>query len=210
MSRVAQDLKHGSLGRRIGIPAEASAGRIEVVLEASGGLDVRLRDGDVPLAGVSVRMTTGGGTTLSEVLQTNSEGACRFEALGEGNVRLACHRSDCWPVVVEHAIRSDGGGPLDVDMRRLGDLEAVVTNRDGLPVAALALELRSLDVEADVSTWLAEERIRAPAGLTTDRLGRLVLEGLPRGTYAWGVAGQTMGSFEVPAGKARVALVLAE
>jgi hypothetical protein len=207
---VLLDLKHGALGRRIGIPAEASAGRIEVVLEAQGGLDVRVRDGDLPLAGVSVRMTTGGGTTLSEVLQTNSEGACRFEALGEGNVRLACHRSDCWPAVLEHAIGSEGGCSLDVDMRRLGDLEVVVTNRDALPVAALALELRSLEFDADVAAWLAAERIRAPAGLTTDGLGRLVLEGLPRGTYAWGLAGKTMGTFEVPAGKARVALVFSE
>jgi hypothetical protein len=100
------------------------------------------------------------------------------------------------------------GAPLEVDMRRLGDVEAVLTNRDGLPVAALALDLRSLEFDADLAAWIAEERIRAPSGLTTDRLGRLVLEGLPRGAYSWGVAGRTMGTFEVLAGETGVTLAL--
>jgi hypothetical protein len=199
---VLLDVSHGVAGRRVGVPIDASTDIVEFVLEAKGGLGLRVRDGDQPLAGVTVRMETAGGTTISEVLQTNSDGACRFEAVGAGSVRLALSRSDCWPVLVERVLGESEEGVIDVSMRLLGDIELTLRNRDGLAVAGRELALRSIEFDFDVARWLAQDRIRAPTGLHTDSLGRLVLEGLPRGAYSWALAGaaEPSGTFEVAPG----------
>lgn len=200
--RVLVDVSHGVAGRRMGVPIDASPDEIEIVLEAEGGLELRVRDADLPLAGVSVRMETAGGTTLSEVLQTNSEGVCRFEGMGGGTVRLACHRSDCWPAVVEHGVGGVGVEVVDVQMRRLGDVELTLRSQEGLAVPGQALRLRSLEFDQDVSRWLEEGRIRSLPGLATNGLGQVRIEGLPRGLFTCSLEGaeSPLGAFEVRPG----------
>lgn len=207
---VLVDVKHGAAGRRMGVPIDLDDDEIEFVLQAQGPLEVRLLDGDLPLAGVSVRMETSSGTTLSEVVHTNADGRCRFESVGAGSVRLAGHRPDCWPVVVERSIAEGEAAVVEAQMRRLGDVELTVRNADGLPVTGFELRLQSVEFETDVAAWLEKGLVRAPGGLVTDGLGRVELEGLPNGTYAWGPAGDSaaFGTFQVAPGGSSLVLHL--
>ena len=201
---VLADINHGIAGRRQGIPLDASVREHELVLEAKGSLELRLVDGDEPLASVAARIQTSGGVTLSEALQTDAAGLVRFEPVGEGTYRIGLRRTDCWPTFVEKRLGADDRAHLDVQMRRLADLELTVFDRAGLPVSGMEIGLRSIEFGAEVDAWLREETVRAPNGLTTDSRGVLRVEALPRGDYAWSasVEGELLtGTFELVAAR---------
>jgi len=182
------DVAHGIAGKCFGVPVDPSVGELEFVLEAKGALELKLVDGDLPLSGVAARIETSGGVTLSDARQTDDQGVVRFEPLGEGSYHLACRRGDCWPALVDRSLAADERALVSVQMRRLGDLELTVFNREGLPVSDLELDLRSKEFDVPVEAWLKDERVQGPAALTTDALGKLRLQGLPHGTYTWSVS----------------------
>lgn len=196
------DVNHGIAGRRQGVPIDASIREHEIVLAAEGSLEIRVVDGDEPLATVAARIETTGGVTLSEAFQTDAAGLVRFDAVGEGAYRIGLRRPDCWPTFAEQQLGAEEKAHLDVQMRRLADLELTLLDERGLPVSGAEVELASAEFAADVDAWLKEERVRAPNGLTTDLRGVLRIEGLPRGGYEWSVTveGQLLsGTFELAA-----------
>jgi hypothetical protein len=178
---------HATAGTRFDVPIEASAKELELVLAASGSLELRLLDGDLPLAGVSTRIETAGGVRLADPRDTGSDGVVRHELLGAGHYRLGCRRADCWPTTVERVLEADEHASLTVQMRRLADLHLAFVNKDGLPVSGLDVTLRSIEFDAPVSSWITEGLVQSSGGLTTDRDGRVSVERLPRGAYAWSV-----------------------
>ncbi len=197
---VLLDVHHGIAGRRQGIAIDGAVREHEIVLEAEGSLVIRVVDGDEPLATVSARIETAGGVTLSEALQSDAQGIVRFEPLGEGTLRIGFRRADCWPAVLERALAADEKAEVDAQMRRLADLELTVLDPNGVLVSGVEVALSSLEFGADVASWVREERVRAPQGLTTDVRGVLRIEGLPRGAYSWSVSGADQafsGSFEL-------------
>jgi hypothetical protein len=191
--RLLMDVQHGVLGRSFGVPIDASAKELEFVLEATGSLELDLLDGDVPLAGVLTRIQTTAGVTLGDARQTDDQGRVRYDSLGEGSYHLACHRDDCWPTTVNEELAPGEHARVRVQMRRLADLEFTLLSAEGLPIADVPVEFESLEFELPIDAWLAQERIRAPGGLTTDGRGKVRVEGLPRGTYSWSLT-----AFEQP------------
>jgi hypothetical protein len=178
---------HQILGTRYGIPIEASAKELELVLEASGSLQLVLADGTEPLAGVATRIETSAGVTLADARETDGAGVVRYELLGEGQYRLSCRRADCWPTFVEEQLDAGEHATVPVQMRRLADLELTVLTRDGLPVSDLEVELRSGEFDTSVASWLADGLVESSGGLTTDVHGQVRIERLPRGPYEWSV-----------------------
>jgi hypothetical protein len=206
------DVTHDVAGRRFGVPIDASVDELEIVLEASGSLELGLVDGSVPLVAVVTSIETTAGISLSEARQTDDQGRVRYEALGEGNYHLACRRADCWPAFVDEELAPGEQARVQVQMRRLADLEFRLLSADGLPVAGMPVELTSMEFDLPVEAWLEEEKVRASRGLTTDHEGAIHVEGLPRGEYSWSsnVDGTTLtGSFELaPAQMNRVMATL--
>lgn len=198
------DVSHGIAGQRQGIPVDASLREHEIVLDARGSLELRLVDGELPLASVAARIVTAGGVTLSEAMQTDAQGIVRFQPLGEGTYRIAFQRADCWPATIERALATGEQARIDVQMRQVADLELTLFDRDGIPVSGAEIGLTSIEFESTVEAWLGAETVRAPKGLRTDSLGVLRVEGLPRGTYAWSVpVGEELarGTFELLPGE---------
>ncbi len=197
------DVNHGIAGQRHGIPVDASIREHELVLDARGSLELRLVDGEQPLAAVAARIVTAGGVTLTEAVQTDAQGLVRFKPLGEGAYRIAFLRGDCWPAVVERTLAPAEHAHLDVQMRRLAELELTLFDRQGLPVSGAEVELSSIEFGCTVAAWLREEKVRAPNGSSTDSGGVLRVGGLPRGAYAWSVTvGDQLvrGTFELQPG----------
>jgi hypothetical protein len=204
------DLKHGIVGRCFGIPIDASQDEIEVTLAANGFLELALRDGDESLRDVVVRLETNGGVVLSESRSTDEAGRVRFEPMGEGAYHLSCQRAGCWTVFVDRALGPDEHATLDVQMRRLADLQLTVRNGDGLPVTGVEIELRSEEFDVQVSDWLAADKVRSEGSLRSDLKGEIHLQGLPRGPYTWRVrAGEEefSGSFELEPAKLNTVIV---
>ncbi|NOT30568.1 MAG: carboxypeptidase regulatory-like domain-containing protein [Planctomycetes bacterium] len=196
------DVQHGIAGRRQGIPVDASVKEHEIVLAAEGSLEIRVADGAEPLSAVAARIETSGGVTLSDALQADAAGLVSFEALGEGTYRIGLQRSDCWPTIVEKQLGAGEQARLEVQMRRLADLELTLLDESGLLVSGAEVALASAEFAADIDTWLKEERVRAPNGLTTDVRGVIRIESLPRGVYTWSVSFEDKplsGTFELAA-----------
>jgi len=198
------DIEHGSAGKRLGIPIEASAKEIEVVLQARGAIELVLVDGEAPLANVSAQIETSGGVRLGDTKITGAAGEVAFPQLGEGSYHIACRRADCWPVRVDEDLAPDETARREVQMRRLAELEITVLEETGLPVSGVELELESNEFDVQVASWIAAGSVRAPAGLVSDAHGKIRLEGLPRGPYSWsltlGDRGQS-GTLEITPGE---------
>lgn len=209
---LLMDVQHAVVGSSFGIPVDASTKELEYVFEAVGSLELELVDGDVPLAGALTRIQTKAGLTLGDARQTDDQGRVSYVSLGEGNYHFACHRADCWPTSVSEELAPGEQARVRVQMRRLADLEFTLLTTDGLPVSGAEVEIRSLEFDVPVATWIEAERVRAPGGLATDTRGTVRVEGLPRGAYAWALtaAGQELGgSFELePAQTNRVSALL--
>ncbi len=197
---LLMDVQHGVLGRHFGVPMAASMEELEFVLEASGKLELEIVDGAETLAGVATRIETTAGLTLGDARQTDDQGRVRYESLGAGNYHLACRRSDCWPAFVDEDLAPDEHALVQVQMRRLADLDFSLLSADGLPVSGMSVEFTSTEFGLPIDTWIQEERVRAPGGLTTNNEGSIRVEGLPRGEYTWSliVEGEPLtGSFDL-------------
>jgi hypothetical protein len=143
---------------------------------------------------------------LSEVRQTDEDGLVRFEALGQGSYYLACRRADCWPKTVEVELQAEHSTRLDVQMRRLADLELTVFAQNGLPATGVDVELTSVEFGSVVQDWLTQQRVRGE-GLRTDSHGKILIQGMPRGPYTWSIPaaeGPPSGTIELLPAKTNV------
>lgn len=175
-------LRHGSMGSQLGIPVDASSGRVKLVLDARARIELVVQDGDTRLEGVSCSLLDAGNPAILGGL-TDADGRLTIRDLGEGDYLLDASKSDCWPVQVEARARATPG-LLCVQVRRVGDLDLQIVAAGGLPVSGLPVELTSLEFGTSVSTWIEEKRVSA-SGLVTDLSGRIRVEGLPNGSYGW-------------------------
>jgi hypothetical protein len=187
------------IGLRFGIPFDGRDPEQKLVLEASCALELYAHDAGTPLPGVDLRLETKGGTALTRNHTTGDDGMVRLDALGSGHYRIVGRRSDIWTSVVERTLSGKEVVRVEIELRRLGDLQLQVHGTEGERLKHVAVSLECIDLGASVEDWIASGRVEGPQGLVTDGEGALVVERLPRGRYAWEVGGQT-GSFVLEAG----------
>jgi hypothetical protein len=201
---VLADVTHELAGWRFGVALDGTQREHEIVLDGSGALTLRLRDGDEPLADVVTRIETPDGTLLTLPRPTAADGTIRYARLSAGDYRIVCRRTDCWTTVVEARLADGEQAERAVAMPRLGDLELTVLAATGLPVRDAEPTLASVELEASVADWIADGRVQGDAALRTGVAGKLTLAGLPRGTYAWRIEtpdGPIAGSLELRPGE---------
>lgn len=198
-------LDHESRGRRIGIPVDGGAGEVELVLSATGRLDLRIRDGAEPIAGVQAKaLVTPVGPRWNYFGTSDEEGAILVSDLGEGSYRVLTEHPECWPAAA-NVTATASPAACEIQVRRRGGLVLQVRTPDGFPVRALPVELVSEEFGADVGAWIDEGTVTSRAGLVSDAKGEIRIERLPRGPYRYRVrtpAGEErVGRGEVLAGK---------
>ncbi len=195
---------HPTRGRRDGVLLDGSAGEAELVLESDARIVLVLMDGDTPVSDVACQLANVHGQTLSQPRATNASGILEWTGLTAGTYQLVAHHANCWPITLELEANKDPT-PQVVQIRRLGDLTLELKAENGLPISGQAVDLESVEFSASVATWLADERVQAADGLTSDRKGLIHIQGLPRGTYRWSVTAATgetySGQAEVHAGE---------
>lgn len=198
-------VEHETRGRCIGVPVDGAAEAAEVVLSNVAGLDLRLLDGVVPLPGVQAKaLITPIGPRWSMLGSSNEQGRVLATDLTEGVYHITTDHPDCWPTTIDASATPDPS-PMAVQVRRRGSLVLQPRNPDGLPLSSCAIELTSIEFDADVASWLEEGLVSSRTGLVSDLGGEIRIERLPRGPYHWAVAtsdgGKLEGTCEVLPGK---------
>jgi hypothetical protein len=180
---VYLDIDHPARGFQAGTPVDASSGSARVLFDPRARFDLRFQDGALPLAGVVCRLLGEDGNPISTLPPTDDQGHTASRPTASGSYRMKATREDCWPVEFL-ALAGEDGAIQSVQFRRTGTLVLEVVAANGLPVAAHALELTSLEFEARVAQWIAENRVHS-AGLVSNGTGRIRIERLPHGPYRW-------------------------
>src|SRR5262249_40205871 len=157
----------------------------ELILDARAGIELAYQDGEDSLAEVECALIDPAG--FSELGGHSDErGRVSLHGLGEGSYRVLATRSDCWPVDLTVPARLQPQ-LQHVEMRRLGDLDLALVAAGGLPVSGVLVELTASEFGVSVAQWIAEKNVRS-SGLVADLQGRIRVDGLPHGPYAWRIA----------------------
>ena len=179
---------------------------MEIVLSGGEDLRVRLLDEDEAVPGATLNLHASVRAIFHSARQTDEGGIALWKRTEPGRYQVQVRSSGFWPTW--HAIELEaGGGPIDVDALRLGDLVVRAQKAEGAPLPGFAVALRSLDLGESAASWVEERRIHArPEDLRTDARGELRLLGIPRGAYVLGVQRPTGEWIEqelrVPGGRA--------
>lgn len=162
-----------------------------IELRADNSLQVRLMDGDQPLAGVVAQLE--GPRTGTFIAQATSDGRGRvsWEQLGEGEYRVSIRRPGLRDT--DQLLPSTAASILqDMQVRRLGQLRVRCSNKRGEVLAQVPVEIQSQEYQRQVADWVSSgEVVVGPSGMWTDPQGELFVERLPRGAYAWSAGGES-------------------
>jgi hypothetical protein len=187
-------LQHGTHGIRVDVPIDAGDGAAEIELEGRARIELALRDGETPLAGAGVTLLDQAGNPVQAGYSADDLGHASIGRLGEGLYHLRATRADCWTTDFQAEAGLDEGRKA-IEMRRLGDLEFELSSPGDQPVTGQSLRLTSLEFEVEVAEWIRTERVRSK-GLTSNALGLIEVQRLPRGSYRWILEGLESGPME--------------
>ncbi len=186
----------------------------DVVLGPDATLRVRLLDGADALRGIWVWCEeTNSGQALRSA-STDSKGVAEWDGIREAKYRVVLDDQGLWHADAIVASTLDANTTHDVQVRRVGGVEFEVRGSLGEPLADATVELVSNEFATNISTWISDGRLAAPTqGLATDLNGKLTLDGLPHGDYAWTVQtadGKSMtGSVTIPIASRAAVLAVA-
>lgn len=157
--------------------------RFELVLGEGSEPVLELRDGETPIAGARVYLYPPGSRHFLSARCTDAHGRARFSRVAEGEYDVRVNHQGLWPLF--RRVRIGGApGPERLDVLRLGALRVQVRSPLGAARPGIGVAIHSVALDEPVARWIALGLIRAaPTGLSTDSLGELALEGLPRGEY---------------------------
>ena len=169
---------------------------IRVELDPSGTTSVTIPDGERsyltlaeegrPCAGVHVSYGHERAPRTVEFSYISDEaGLVRGPLCLRSVYRVRVHHAGYWPAAYSVEPRGTSA-PVALELRSRGTLEFTVTDGAGRAIAGAELELVHVELAERARSWAADGAIRStPEGLRSDDHGRLVLEGVPRGSYVW-------------------------
>ena len=152
-------------------------------------IELQVMDGVNPLPGVYCKVYEEHGAFGLTRLTTDSEGVVRWGNLGAGRFFFEAESAELWPVRVPVEARPVGER-VDVQLRRLGDLELKLFDGLGAPLRDAGFDLTSLEYGESVEDWVAAGRVSSSTGgLRSGSDGVVTLVGLPNGAYSWQLNG---------------------
>lgn len=187
--RVVLSARLGNEGLAYGqmVELEPDPARTTVVtLEPGPRSLLRLSELGVPRAGVHVAYRHAAAPNAVEFTYASDEsGFIKGPFCAPGTYELRVNHRDSWPA--RPSLRIDGSGtPVELELFSLGVLEFTAADLGGRPIAGARLELAHRELGEEAGAWIASGLLARPSGgLTSDQDGRLILEGVPRGTYRW-------------------------
>ncbi|MCE9595203.1 MAG: carboxypeptidase-like regulatory domain-containing protein [Planctomycetes bacterium] len=186
--RVVLNLQHAVLGTKSGVafdPVLERGRTLEVVFDAVARVRCRLVDRGVELAGVSCVVSDELSGVALPGHSSDPKGRVEWGPVAAGAYVLAVADAQCWPTEKRVDVRT-ADVAADVEVRRRGALQVRTVDGSDVPIANVALELRSDEFGVDISTWLDSGAVSSSTGrLTSDANGELLVQGLPNGSFQW-------------------------
>ena len=161
---------------------------IELQLNRSHELRFRVLDGDEPLAGLELATSFAANGAQAITLTTGADGVFVGGPTDARRYDVWPVASWVWPQPTQVEAQPHGAAPVEIQVRRRGNLRLLVVAANGAPTGGLTVKLTDGTTGAAVSTWLTPGGVQTgPGGLVSDASGVISLDGLPHGPYAWSV-----------------------
>ena len=177
------DLTHPDRGRSFGHEialADEGDDPQEIVFDPRASLRLHLADEGLPLAGLDVRVFHPETNALVAGHSTASDGTVHLERISAGPYPVRVEQTGYW--TREFVTNADlGVQSKDVQIHRTGAADIRLLSKDSVPLAGVDVELTHLVLDEKLTEWVAASRLVAP--LATDVRGRLLVPGIPHGTY---------------------------
>lgn len=182
--RLFAKLAAETIAYGVSVALEPQPATTVVRLEPGPRCLLRLHESGQPVAGIYVHFTHELAPLDMRFFYISDEtGLVRGPFLAADDHRISINHPDYWPLV--QPIRAAATGePAPVELHRRATL-AFAVERGGQPVAGARFELQHAELGADAADWLAAGLLPGVRELVSDVDGRLVLAGVPRGTYRW-------------------------
>jgi hypothetical protein len=161
--------------------ADSSA---KLILDAVAMMRIRLVDGSTPLPGVNLKLLTMTSFICFGPFATDASGWVSWGPVAEETLTVSVDHPGYWPTKVK-VQTTKGDQYTDVQVRRCGSVGFQCKRLIGGPARDVAIHLRSVEFDADVSDWVAAGLVKAPSSLLSDAEGLCRIDGLPRGSYRW-------------------------
>jgi hypothetical protein len=159
---------------------------LELKFAPNAALQVVALERQTPMPAVDLHARDQQGVTLGlEPMSTDSNGIATWKPVGAGDFKISVMHPGFWPS--EQLVHcTQGGGPVPIQVRRVGGIEFTARNNYESPMPGLALDVYNVEHNAWASQWIHSGLLVGPTdGLVTDANGRLRLNALPNGPYHW-------------------------
>lgn len=151
---------------------------IELEFEPEHSLFIRLLDGDTPIGGAQCELYAPPTRWSHTVGFSQASRQLEIHNLGVGTYRFEASAPGRFPIRRELELPV---GPLELQLRRVADLELRLVAADGTPLQGQRPRLISQEGLGELERWIADGLLADPG--QSDALGRLALRGLPHGRY---------------------------
>ena len=181
---VAQHPTLGIAPLEVDVTASPGDEPVELVFDPAGAIDLSLRDAAGPVVGATCRLLAFGRHLAIHEATSNEAGQVEWVGLAPAIYSVDIERLGYWPEVAEIELEK-GTVASSVTLKRRCQLELLIHNGDGTPAGGVALDLDALG-GGSLAEWIESGLVVTDADrMRTSATGRLVVEGLPEGTYTW-------------------------
>jgi hypothetical protein len=198
MKRIYISAQHNQYGSKSDVEVDLehwnSEDTLEIVLDPSAAIAVRLLDGAQPVVAANLRFLGPQSHHILGIFSTDANGVARHGPVSPGTYLVSVEQPGVW--LTEQLVEAgDADHPVDVQVRRIGGLELRLTSSSQQSTAGLSVELESAESGATLTDWVRRGLVQVPGGaLVTDASGLAHVAGIPHGDYIVRVTGQG-GSF---------------
>jgi hypothetical protein len=187
-TKLRASLQHPVVGRAYGIPIDLGAHArepIDIPLVAPRNVEVELLEGMEPREGVQFYFDHPSIGIFQRYFWTSGPGGIAdCKGFADGDCTIVINSAGYWPTITPVHIVA-GMKPVVIGLNGLGGLRFSAKDRYELPIAGVAIDVRSLDFDASLADWIAAYKVPAPNPDGTDALGQWSVSGLPKGSYTW-------------------------
>src|SRR5688500_19035336 len=157
MKQVFINVQHNQYGVRSDVEVDLENWKseeiLEIELDPSATIAVRLVDGKEPVPAASVRILAPASHHILGVFTSDANGLVRYGPVTPGSYLVSVEQPGVW--LTQQVVEAgDKDQHRDVQVRRLGDLALRLESSSEQAVEGICVELESVESGAKLSDWI--------------------------------------------------------